>query len=131
MRQTIITGIVALVSGCGALLAQQGQAQVQQQQPQQPQTGPKVKSNAEAQAVNALIQARSAGPDAIIKAADELLTKFSDTEFKELALTFEANAYQQKGDFAKAEVTDEDILKINPKNVDASLQLGELIITHT
>jgi tetratricopeptide (TPR) repeat protein len=127
MKKTILTGILAAAAGCGALLAQQ--AKVEQAAPAQ--TGPKVKSNAEAQAVNGMIMARSSGPDAMIKAAEDLLTKFSDTEFKETAYTFEAQAYQQKGDYAKAEIFDEDILKINPKNSDASLQLGELIVNHT
>jgi tetratricopeptide (TPR) repeat protein len=104
-------------------------AQVQQGQPAQ--AGPKVKSKAEADAVQAMLQSQSGGPDAMIKAADDLLTKFADTDFKELAYTFEAKAYQQKGDYAKAEILDEDILKINPKNFDASLQLGELMVNHT
>jgi hypothetical protein len=126
MKPTILTGIVTWAALSGALMAQQqppaGQQPAGQQAPpgQQQPAGPKVKSQAEGQAVNALIQARSSGPDAIIKAADDLVTKFSDTEFKELAFTFEANAYQQKGDFAKAEVFDEEILKINPKNTERS-----------
>lgn len=127
MTKTILTGILAAAAGCGVLVAQPAQVQ----QGAAPPAQPKVKSNAEAQAVNAMIQARSAGPDAIIKAADDLLTKFADTEFKEMAYTFEAQAYQQKGDFAKAEIFDEDILKLDPKNSDATLQLGELIVNHT
>jgi len=127
MKTTILIGILAVAAGCGALMAQP--AQVQQSQPAQ--AGPKVKSKPEADAVQALFAARTSGPDAIIKAADDLLTKFADTEFKEVALTFQAQAYQQKGDYTKSEILDEDILKINPKNSDASLQLGELIATHT
>src|SRR5215469_13104435 len=111
MKTTILTGILA-AAGCGALMAQP--AQVSQSQPAQAQNQPKPKSNAEAQAVNAMIQARSSGPDAMIKAADDLVSKFADTEFKELAYTFEAQAYQTKGDAAKAEFFDEEILKINP-----------------
>lgn len=124
MKRTIFTGILFLVTGCSVLMAQPAQGK------EQP-TGPRPKSTEEAKAVNAMIQAQSAGPDAIIKAADDLITRFSDTEFKEVALTFEATAYQQKGDFARAEVLDENVLKINPKNMQASLQLGELIVTHT
>jgi len=135
MKTTILTGILA-AAGCGALMAQpaqvsQSQPAQAQNQPAQAQNQPKPKSNAEAQAVNAMIQARSSGPDAMIKAADDLVSKFADTEFKELAYTFEAQAYQTKGDAAKAEFFDEEILKINPKNADASLQLGELIVNHT
>lgn len=129
MKTIILTGILAAAAGCSALMAQP--AQVTQSQPAPAQNQPKPKSNPEAQAVNAMIQARSAGPDAMIKAAEDLVTKFADTEFKELAYTFEAQAYQQKGDYLKAEFYDEEILKINPKNGDASLQLGELIVNHT
>ena len=127
MKKTIFTGILAVAAGCSALLAQP--AQVQQSAPAQ--AGPKVKSKAEADAVQAMLQSHTAGPDAMIKAAEDLVTKFADTEFKELAYTFEAQAYQQKGDYVKAEFFDEEILKINPKNADASLQLGELIVNHT
>jgi tetratricopeptide (TPR) repeat protein len=127
MKTTILIGLLAAVASCGALLAQP--AQVQQSQPAQ--AGPKVKSKAEADAVQALFASRSSGPDAMIKAAEDLLNKFADTDFKEVAYTFQAQAYQQKGDYAKAEFFDEEILKINPKNSDASLQLGELIINHT
>lgn len=136
MKKTILTGILAAAAGCGVLAAQSAQssqsaqsAQVSQQAPVAPQ--PKVKSQAEAEAVNNMIKAQAAGPDAVIKAADDLLTKFADTEFKEAALTFEANAYQQKGDYIKAEVVDEDILKANPKNITAEVQLGELTANHT
>jgi tetratricopeptide (TPR) repeat protein len=127
MKTTILTGILAAIAGCGALLAQP--AQVQQSQPAQ--AGPKVKSKAEGDAVQAMLNSRSAGPDAIIKAADDLVTKFADTEYKELAYTLEAQAYQLKGDYAKAGFFDDEILKINPKNSDASLQLGELTVNHT
>lgn len=132
MKRTILTGILVVAAGCSALMAQKGNKAQQSpaQAPAQP-TGPRVKSQEEAKAVNALIQSQSAGPDAIIKAADDLLTRFSDTEFKEIALTFEAEAYQKKGDFARAEVIDEDILKVNPKSYQASLQLGEIIVNHT
>ena len=37
-------------------------------------------------------------PDACIKAAEDLTTKFKDTQFKEIALIFEARAYQMKND---------------------------------
>ena len=139
MKKTIFTGILAVAAGCGTLLAQP--AQVQQAAPAA-QTGPKVKSTAEAELVQALFNARSAGPDAIIKAADDLVTKFADTEYKEIAYTLEAQAYEQKSRqsadkgaqtdaVAKAEFYDEEVLKLNPKNGDAAMQLGELIINHT
>ena len=127
MKRTILTGILAAAACCGALVAQPATVQ----QGPAPKAQPKAKSQAEAQAVNAMIQSQSAGPDAMIKAADDLVTKFADTEFKEIAYTFEAQAYQKKNDVAKAEFFDEEILKMDPSNSDASLQLAELIVTHT
>lgn len=125
MKRMIFSGILVVAAGCGALMAQAPAPAPA------PAAGPKVKSNEEAKAVNAMIQAQSAGPDAVIKAADDLITRFSDTDFKEIALTFEATAYQQKGDFARTEVIDQDILKLNPKSYQASLQLGEMMVNHT
>jgi len=43
----------------------------------------------------------------------------------------EADAYQQKGDFARTEIIDQDILKMNPNSYQASLQLGEMMVSHT
>jgi tetratricopeptide (TPR) repeat protein len=91
---------------------------------------PKPKSNAEADAVRALFAAKGQSPDATIKAADDLLFKFADTAYKEVALLLEADAYQQKGDYASAEVTDERLLESYPKNPQAGMQLAELIVQH-
>jgi tetratricopeptide (TPR) repeat protein len=130
MKRTILLGILAAAAGCGALMAQQSKAQTGSQAPAQP-AGPKPKSNEEVKAVNAMINAQQQGPDAVIKAADELLTKFADTEFKALALGMEGDAYQRKGDYAKAEINYQDALKLNPKDFQAELQLGSLIVGHT
>src|SRR4051795_2945194 len=71
--------------------------------PAQTKAEPKVKTKAEGQAIQALQQAQQSGdPDAIIKACDELLTKFADTDFKAYTLGVEATAYEQKQDHAKA-----------------------------
>ncbi|MDE3198827.1 MAG: hypothetical protein KGN84_20935, partial [Acidobacteriota bacterium] len=51
----------------------------------------KVKSKAEGQAVNALLQAQD--PDTRIKAATDLIEKYADTQFKPYALYLEADAY--------------------------------------
>jgi len=58
------------------------------------------------------------------------MDKFSDTAYKEVALLLEADAYQQKGDYAGAEVTEERLLEAFPKNPQAGMQLGELIVQH-
>jgi hypothetical protein len=81
MKRTLLSGVLVMAIGVSGLMAEM-----------------KVKSKAESVAVQALIASETQGPDAIIKAAEELLTKFADTQFKEVALMAEATAYQQKGD---------------------------------
>ena len=54
-----------------------------------------------------------------IAAAENLITKFADTDFKEIALYIEADAYQQKGDPDKAQIYAERALEANPKNFQA------------
>lgn len=88
--------------------------------------GPAPKTKPEADAVMALFSAQS-DPDATIKSAEELLTKFKDTDFKDTALYMEARAYQAKGDNDRAQVFAEKALEANPKNFQASLMLGESI----
>ncbi|HJT86692.1 MAG TPA: tetratricopeptide repeat protein [Bryobacteraceae bacterium] len=124
MKAKILTGIMALAVGAGSLLAQ---AQPAQQPPSQP-AGPKVpqpKSKEELQAVQALFQAQN-DPDASIKAAEDLLSKYADTEFKEVALMVEAGAYAKKRDPVKAQIYAHRVLDINPKNFQATLMIGEM-----
>ncbi len=75
-------------------------------------TGPGPKTPAEQQAVQALLQAQM--PDDVIKAADELVTKFPSTDFKAFALEREGEAWQQKNDNAKAIVYGEQALDGGP-----------------
>jgi len=122
MKRMILTGILALATGLTGLMAL----------PQaQPAKGPTVKSKGEGEAVNALFTAAQAGnADATIKAADDLVTKFSDTEFKEIALQLEATTYQQKGDPDHATIYGERVLEINPKNFQITL-MGEILAQRT
>ena len=114
MRRNFLTGVLVMAAAVSGLMAQM-----------------KPKSNAEAEAVRALFTAQSSqNPDATVKAAEELLGKFADTEYKEVALLIEADAYQQKGDFASAEITDQRVLEAYPKNPQAAMQFGELIVQH-
>ncbi len=113
MTRTFLTGVLAMAAVVSGLMGQM-----------------KPKSKAEADAVRALGAAQTAGPDAVIKAAEDLVTNFADSEYKDVALLLEATAYQQKGDYVDAEITDERVLKGNPKNQQASMQLGELILDH-
>lgn len=92
-------------------------------------TQPAPKSQAELDAVKALFAAQN-DPDACIKAADDLTTKFKDTQFKEIALFMEARAYNMKGDPDHAEVYAEQTLAINPNNFQASMMIGEITAQH-
>jgi len=84
------------------------------------------KSQAEAQAVNAVIQAQAQSPDDMIKAVDALVSKYADTAYKSFALELEAEAYQKKNDNAKAIVYAEQALEADPKNFDADNLLANV-----
>lgn len=84
------------------------------------------KSKQEAQAVNAVIQAQRSTPDDMIKACDDLVNNFADTVYKSFALELEAEAYQRKGDNAKAIVYGEQALAADPKNFDADNLLANV-----
>src|ERR1035438_5463667 len=118
MKRTILTGIVILTAGLSGLLAQQPAAPAAAK-------GPTIKSPAERQAVLAIQSATD--PDAIIKAAEDLLNKFADSDFKEFALTMEASAYQHKKDDVNAQVYAERVLQINPKAYLMQLLVAEVI----
>jgi tetratricopeptide (TPR) repeat protein len=118
MKTIIETGLLVLAAGMLGLMAQT--------------PAPTVKSKAELEAVQALMtQANAHNPDGVIKAADDLTTKFADTAFKEVALYLEATAYQQKKDNEKAQIYAERVLDVNPKNYQAELLLGEILVSTT
>jgi tetratricopeptide (TPR) repeat protein len=92
----------------------------------------KVKSKAELTAIQALQQAQQANdPDAIIKASDALITNFADTEFKSYALGAEAEAYEQKGDHAKAIVYGEQALAADPSSYTTDTLLANIYANTT
>ncbi len=64
MKRLILTGVLGLAAGLTFPLAQAQKGLVAH-----------TKSQGESQAVMALMQAQQAGPDAMIKAADELITQ--------------------------------------------------------
>jgi tetratricopeptide (TPR) repeat protein len=116
MKRTILAGLV-LALGATGLMAQL-----------------KPKSKGEADAVNAMITANNSGDyDATIKAADDLLSKYSDTAYKPAALYMEANAYHRKNppDDDRAQVYAEQALQADPKGYQAPLLIGETIVAHT
>jgi tetratricopeptide (TPR) repeat protein len=89
------------------------------------------KSKEEAQAVNALFQSQVNPPDEQIAAAEALITKFADTVYKGFALELEAEAYQKKGDNAKAIVYGEQALAADPKSYDADNLLANVLAATT
>jgi tetratricopeptide (TPR) repeat protein len=82
-------------------------------------TAQKVKSQKEAEAVNAVVAAQT--PDARIAAVENLLSKFKDTEFKAAVLEMAANAAQQKNDAAATMIYGNRALEANPKSMQALL----------
>jgi tetratricopeptide (TPR) repeat protein len=135
----------ALMLACaaGLLLAQgkkgqqrgQEAAQGQSAQPAAPPPGspiarqPQVKSQKEAQAVTAIIQAQD--PDSRIKACNELVANFADSEFKPLALYFAAVSYQQKNDYEHMVVFAERAVEADPQHFQAMLMLAQAIAMRT
>lgn len=135
MKRMILAGILVMAVGASGLMAKKDKkSKDQEQQPQaqaqsQP-AGPHPKSKAELEAVQALISAQG-NPDATIAAAENLVTKFADSDYKDTALFMEAQAYRQKGDRDKAVIYGERTLTANPKNYQASLMLAELTVQGT
>jgi tetratricopeptide (TPR) repeat protein len=109
-------GALALVLTGGAIAA-----------PQTPKArGPK--SQAEAQALQALFQAPS--PDAQIAAAEDFVVKFPQSDFKAVAYLAEAQSYQQKGDYDHTVVAGEQALESDPDDttkVEIELLLAQVI----
>jgi len=81
----------------------------------------KPKSKGEATAVNAMLTAPD--PDARIKAADDLITKYADTGYKSYALYLEADSYLQKNDSDKAIVYAEQAVDADAQNYQALVLL--------
>lgn len=89
----------------------------------------KPKSQKEAEAVNAIITA--ATPDQKIAAAENLLSKYKDTQFKSMALQMEGEAYAQKGDGPNAIVYGDRSIEADPKNFQALLLVSSQLARMT
>lgn len=126
MKRMILTGLLAIGAGVPCLMAQNPPAQAQPAGPK----GPAPKSKGELEALQAL-QAAGGDPDKSIAAAENLITKFADTDFKGIALYIEADAYERKGDFNRMEIYAERTLETDPKDFRASLMLAKHFAIHT
>jgi tetratricopeptide (TPR) repeat protein len=93
------------------------------------QAQPKPKSQAEVTALQAMFGAL-ANPDQCIKAGEDVLANFANTEFKSIVLSTIADAYNRKGDFLKAIAYGEQALEADPKNYQAMLLLAQTIANH-
>src|SRR5437773_6324421 len=83
-------------------------------------TAQKVKSKAEGEALQAVFKTTTA--DERIQAAQSVLIKFADTEFKPLLLLTIAQSYQMKGDGDNTIIFAERVLKEgDPKSYEALL----------
>jgi tetratricopeptide (TPR) repeat protein len=114
MKRFFVCGILAL-AGAATLVAQQ--------------PGPQPKSQGELDALQAIFMALD--PDSRIRAADELILKFADTDFKDLALFIAAASFEQKGDTDKAIIYGERAVEANPRNYSALLLLARLTAQRT
>ncbi len=110
---------------CGALLLAQTAAIPVVKQPQP-------KSPKEIEAIVAMQNAmQSQNMDATITAAENLITRFADTEFKTVALQIIAGAYQAKGQPEKAVIYAERLLEADPKSYTAMLMIATITAQQT
>lgn len=91
--------------------------------------GPGPKSKQEMEAVNAMVKAQT--PDEKIQAVDALVTKFTKTDFKGIALYQAADAYEQKGDHAKAIVFAEEAIEAEAGNFAAEVLIANILAGQT
>ena len=90
---------------------------------------PKPKSQKEVDAIMAMQNAPD--PDSRIKAGQELITKFADTEFKAVALQMIAMSYQQKNDVENMILWSERLLEADKKNFSAMLMIAQGLAQRT
>jgi tetratricopeptide (TPR) repeat protein len=123
----LILAAALLAAGAVGLFAQPTTAK-----PAQAPSVPRPKSPDELKALQAwqaALQANDA--DAIIKAVDDIVTRFPNTDFKSMVLETEAEAYKQKADWAKAQIYADMALTANPQSFQAALMLADIPAKHT
>src|SRR5579864_3237177 len=89
----------------------------------------KPKGPKEVQAIQAVQAAKT--PDEQIKAIENVLTNFADTEFKNVLLQMAMQIEEQKGDFAQTVFYAERLLDSDPKNIFALNTLASETARHT
>ena len=89
----------------------------------------KVKSQKELDAIKAVQAATD--PAGQMKAIENVLENFADTEFKPALLTMQVNAAVAMGDPAKVIVYGENALKTNPKDYQTQMSMAQAIVQST
>jgi len=89
----------------------------------------KVKSQKEAEAIQAMFQAQD--PDGRIAAAMNLITKFADTDFKSTAFYIAAFSAMQKGDLDNVVVYCERAIEADDKNYGSMILLASALAQRT
>jgi tetratricopeptide (TPR) repeat protein len=90
---------------------------------------PQPKSQKEVEALQAIQKA--AGPDAQLKAIDNVLENFADTDYKLMLLQMGMQIAEAKGDFALTVTYGERTLEADPKNIFALSTLALETVAHT
>lgn len=93
------------------------------------QKDPQPKSPKEAEALQAIQKATT--PDDQIKAIENVLTNFADTEYKVFLLQSAMQLSENKGDLAQITTYAERTLEADPKNVYAEVMLASETAAHT
>jgi tetratricopeptide (TPR) repeat protein len=117
-RSFLTNTLLALAVSTSLLLAQTANSKA-----------PKPKNQKELDAINVMFQTQD--PDARIAAANNLVTKFAETEFKATALYVAAFSYQQKGDLENSIVYAEKCLESDPKFFGAMLIISSGLAQRT
>src|SRR5271170_7910932 len=91
--------------------------------------GQKPKSKKEIEAINAINAATTV--DDRVKAIENVLTNFADTEFKTILLQMAMELESRKGDFAQTITYAERLLEADPKNAPAMVTLASETARHT
>lgn len=90
---------------------------------------PKPKSQAEVTALQGMFSALN-NPALCVKAGEDVLANFANTEFKSVVLGTMADCYNRNGDSVKAIAYGEQALETDPKNYQALLLLAQTIASH-
>ena len=92
---------------------------------QPPRRAPQAKSRAELDAFGAIPLAT--GSLAIVRASEEFLSRFPDSEFQEKALESEFEAFRERNDYAAARRVASTVLTLNPTNASVLAESALMI----